>query len=293
MWRGTSVYRTHDGRPTAPCPVLQIVGVVSARLERCERLVDTFNPFGSEKWLGYIMTIGVAEVYRCRGIGSRLLQVRRRRPANPLRTHSPMRSAVAFLGRLVVDRARIILRLWLQTIIKLLESDPECVIRVSSARSSYRHMPMAHACVGTEPTHLSRQHRSAWAGPVACAQLESDRPTLLHRAWIREGAAPQPSRTHARTRTYPGTRAHSRIHAGANARIRTRAFTLMHGVHVAHTCTPACSHKLVCPPARARTAEARTNALRRERRKSTASVRDACRTIATARTCCDSCRGLG
>jgi hypothetical protein len=92
MWRGTSVYRTHDGRPTAPCPVLQIVGVVSARLERCERLVDTFNPFGSEKWLGYIMTIGVAEVYRCRGIGSRLLQVRRRRPADPLRTHSPMRS---------------------------------------------------------------------------------------------------------------------------------------------------------------------------------------------------------
>lgn len=68
----------------------EIVGVVSARLERCERLVDTFNPFGSEKWLGYIMTIGVAEVYRCRGIGSRLLQ----------------------------------------TIIKLLESDPECVIRV-------------------------------------------------------------------------------------------------------------------------------------------------------------------
>jgi ribosomal protein S18 acetylase RimI-like enzyme len=89
MWRGTSVYRTHDGRPTAPCPVLQIVGVVSARLERCERLVDTFNPFGSEKWLGYIMTIGVAEVYRCRGIGSRLLQVRRRRPAGPVPYSQP------------------------------------------------------------------------------------------------------------------------------------------------------------------------------------------------------------
>ena len=106
MWRGTSVYRTHDGRPTAPCPVLQIVGVVSARLERCERLVDTFNPFGSEKWLGYIMTIGVAEVYRCRGIGSRLLQVRRRRPAGPAPYSQPYAiwlATVAFLGRLVVD----------------------------------------------------------------------------------------------------------------------------------------------------------------------------------------------
>ncbi len=64
--------------------MLQIVGVVSARLERCERFIDSINPFGAEKWLGYIMTIGVAEVYRCRGIGSRLLQVRR--PAQPAAT---------------------------------------------------------------------------------------------------------------------------------------------------------------------------------------------------------------